>query len=207
MPVAIFSDTIQLWEVCSGQPRGTLEGHLGIISLAFSPGGRILASSSSDGTVRLWEVSSGQHKAILRGHGDSVSSLAFSPDGRILASGGRDMVIMLWDMSPYITPQSTTEVEADASEETTLAPNAPNPFNTSTQIPYRLAASGPVRLEIYNALGQPVHTLVNQVQAAGMYQVHWDACDQGGAAVAAGVYITRLHHPNGVQTRRLLYLK
>ena len=272
--------------------------------MSFSPDGRILASGSSDGAIQLWEVSSGQHKATLRGHGDSVTPLAFSPDGRILASGSRDMVVMLWDMSPYIMPQSTTEVEVtilgtgvdgltvefarsiadrrphyawsattdatghvaltitnadpdgisglyeararnesgevvgqwnsislnesrhqtleltlggdvrvvaseqlDSSQETMLAPNAPNPFNTSTQIAYHLAAPGPVRLEIYNALGQPVRTLVDQVQTAGMYQVHWDACDQGGAAVAAGVYITRLHHPSGVQTRRLLYLK
>ncbi|MYA24080.1 MAG: T9SS type A sorting domain-containing protein, partial [Gemmatimonadetes bacterium] len=86
-------------------------------------------------------------------------------------------------------------------------PNFPNPFNASTQIAYRLATSGLVRLEIYNVLGQPVHTLVNQFQPAGFYQIPWDARDQRGAPLAAGVYITRLRHPDGVQTRRLLYLK
>ena len=90
---------------------------------------------------------------------------------------------------------------------TSLDPNFPNPFNASTQITYRLATPGPVRLEIYNVLGQPVRTLVNQFQPAGFYQVRWDARDQRGAAVAAGVYLTRLRHPDGAQTRRLLHLK
>ena len=88
-----------------------------------------------------------------------------------------------------------------------LAPNVPNPFNPSTVISYRLATPGAVRLEIYNLLGQPVRTLVDQVQAAGAYRVRWDARDARGAAVAAGVYLVRLHYPGGVQTKRLLYLK
>ena len=88
-----------------------------------------------------------------------------------------------------------------------LEPNYPNPFNSTTQISYRLATPGPVRLDVYNILGQQVHTLVDQAQAAGFYQVPWNARDQRGAAVATGVYLMRLHYPGGVQTRRLLLLK
>ena len=88
-----------------------------------------------------------------------------------------------------------------------LEPNAPNPFNSSTLIPYRLQSPGPVRLVIYNALGQPVRTLVEESQPAGAHLVHWDARDRQGSAVAAGVYFARLHYPGGVQTRRMLYLK
>ena len=101
------------------------------------------------------------------------------------------------------TPGTTPAVPTTSG----LDPNFPNPFNASTQIAYRLATPGLVRLEIYNVLGQPVRTLVNQFQPAGFYQVRWDARDQRGAAVAAGVYLTRLRHPDGAQTRRLLYLK
>ena len=88
-----------------------------------------------------------------------------------------------------------------------LDPNFPNPFNASTQITYHLATPGPVRLTIYNTLGQPVRTLVDQFQAAGFYQVPWDAHDQRGTGLAAGVYLVRLHYPGGEQTRRLLLLK
>ncbi len=88
-----------------------------------------------------------------------------------------------------------------------LDPNFPNPFNAGTQIAYRLATSGPVRLEIYNTLGQSVRALVDEVQAAGTYRAHWDARDGGGQAVGAGVYLIRLRYPGGSQTRRMLYLE
>ena len=95
----------------------------------------------------------------------------------------------------------------EAALSSGLEPNAPNPFNTSTWVAYRLAAPGHVRLEIYNMLGQQVRTLVDEFQAAGTYRVHWDARDRRGAAVAAGVYLARLIHPGGVHGRRLLYLE
>ena len=88
-----------------------------------------------------------------------------------------------------------------------LAPNSPNPFNSATVITYHLASPGPVQLAIYNVLGQPVRTLVDASQAAGAYQVRWDARDEGGASLSTGVYIARLSYPGGVQTQRLLYLK
>ncbi len=88
-----------------------------------------------------------------------------------------------------------------------LAPNAPNPFNASTLIPYRLDTDGPVRLEIYNLLGQRLRILVDEVQTAGAYRVSWDARDVAGRRVSTGIYFTRLHYPGGLQTRRMLYLE
>ena len=89
-----------------------------------------------------------------------------------------------------------------------LAPtNVPNPFNSATQIAYHLSSSGPVHLVIYNMLGQPVRTLVDEFQGAGSYQVQWDARDQQGASLSSGVYIARLSYSEGVETRRLLYLR
>ena len=108
---------------------------------------------------------------------------------------------------PSVTIAGSSAKVVAASKPPGLLPNAPNPFNASTLIPYRLVTPGAVRLEIYNLLGQPVRTLVDQFQDAGSYRVPWDARDQGGATVAAGVYIVRLHYPGGVQTQRLLYLK
>ncbi len=106
-------------------------------------------------------------------------------------------------------PTSVSTPATPSATPTTsgLSPNYPNPFNASTQIAYDIATSGPVRLTIYNILGQPVRTLVDQFQAADFYQVRWDARDRRGTALAAGVYLVRLHYPDGEQTRRLLLLK
>ncbi len=105
------------------------------------------------------------------------------------------------------TTVSTFATESGLPALSGLAPNYPNPFNSGTRLVYRLADPGPVRLEIFNVLGQRVRTLVDESQKAGSYQVHWDARDQGGTPAAAGVYVTRLQYPGGEQTRRLLLLK
>ena len=73
-----------------------------------------------------------------------------------------------------------------------LGQSYPNPFNPATIIPYELAATAPVRLEVFNVLGQRVVTLVDAEQAAGHYAVEWDGRDASGQGVAAGVYIYRL---------------
>ncbi len=95
----------------------------------------------------------------------------------------------------------------NAQPEAGLAPNFPNPFNSSTLIVYRLADAGPVRLEVFNSLGQHLNTLVDDHQAAGRYVVRWHARDRRGNEVAAGVYVMRLFHPGGMDARRMLYLK
>jgi WD40 repeat protein len=68
-------------------------GH--VVSLAFSPDGKKLASGSSDQTVRLWDVATGKQIGSLQGHQGGESSVAYSPDGKTLASGGGDKTVRL----------------------------------------------------------------------------------------------------------------
>jgi len=77
-----------------------LRGHSGfVMSVAFSPDGKTLASGSYDNTVILWDVAKRQQVgAPLAGHSSSVTSVAFSPDGKTLVSGSYDKKVMLWDV-------------------------------------------------------------------------------------------------------------
>ena len=85
-----------------------------------------------------------------------------------------------------------------------LGQNYPNPFNPSTIIPYQLPASGHVRLDVFNVLGQRLATLVNAEQSAGVYTAQWDATDASGRAVGAGVYIYRLSSGGMTESRRMV---
>jgi WD40 repeat protein len=91
-----------------------LDGHRGtVMSVAFSPDGKILASgggtlavtdSQSHGELKLWDTNAKTHRLDLEGHKEMVFALAFSPDGRLLASGSDDGkqgggTLMVWDVA------------------------------------------------------------------------------------------------------------
>jgi len=74
-----------------------LEGRVN--SIAYSPDGLLLTSSSDDGTVRLWDTRTGLEAiSPLRSGDGKVTSVAFSPDGRFVASGTSDGLIHIWDV-------------------------------------------------------------------------------------------------------------
>ncbi|HJT59524.1 MAG TPA: NB-ARC domain-containing protein [Ktedonobacteraceae bacterium] len=92
------SGDILIYDALSGVLRLTCRGHTdGVWSLAFSPDGSLLASSSDDSDVRLWDSASGDCLRILEDHTNRVRSISFSPDGSTLASGSDDRTIRVWD--------------------------------------------------------------------------------------------------------------
>ena len=84
---------------------------------------------------------------------------------------------------------------------------SPNPFNDFTQISYRLAESGRVRLEIYNVLGQRVRTLVDEVQRPGHYRAEWNGRDAHGRASGSGLYLYHLVAGGRVHVGKLALIR
>jgi WD40 repeat protein len=75
-----------------------------IVSVCFSPDGRLLASAGHDNAVRLYEVATTAEIRLFEGHRQEVTALAFSPDGRRLASGSTDTSCIVWDVYGAVSP-------------------------------------------------------------------------------------------------------
>ena len=68
-----------------------MKGHAkSVLFATFSPDGKIVATSSADGTVRLWDVKTGKQKNVIAKSSTYISSCRFSIDGKKLVTSSLD---------------------------------------------------------------------------------------------------------------------
>ena len=92
----------------------------------------------------------------------------------------------------------------------TLNQNYPNPFNPETSIEFTInpgSAGKQARLVVYNLLGQPINTIVDEPLAAGPHSYKWNGLAGDGLEVASGVYFYRLTVGGHSETKKMVLLK
>ena len=89
----------------------------------------------------------------------------------------------------------------------TVSQNYPNPFNPSTALSLNLPSFANVSVRIYDALGRQVKTLANASLPAGEHQLAWDATDDSGNQVPAGIYLARIDAQGLTKTVKMLLVK
>jgi hypothetical protein len=88
-----------------------------------------------------------------------------------------------------------------------LGLNYPNPFNPSTVLPYSLDRESRVTIQLFDARGKLVRTLVDETKPAGSYETRWDGLDASYTPSPSGVYFARLTTERLQLTRKIILLK
>tara|TARA_Y100000739_G_scaffold229577_1_gene244800 strand:- start:114 stop:3320 length:3207 start_codon:yes stop_codon:yes gene_type:complete len=99
------------------------------------------------------------------------------------------------------------EETATLPDKYELSEAYPNPFNPSTTLRFALPEASNITLTIYNMLGQKVRTYDMQSTPAGYHAIKWNATNDYGDPVGAGVYLYQLQTKDFVKTRKMVLLK
>jgi hypothetical protein len=134
-------------------------------------------------------INGGNESRIQLGNNQALNPYHQGPEVWTFAWVGMPNLTSIENYSPVLTTYF-------------LGNNYPNPFNPATTIEYALAKAGNVELLVYNSLGQEVAIIVNKHQAAGRYNVNFDA-----TKFASGVYFYKLSTDNFTQVKKMLLVK
>ena len=106
-------------------------------------------------------------------------------------------------------PVPGTQLPSELPDELVSGLGAPfpTPFNASVTVPFTVADAGPVRISVYNLMGQSIRVLADGWTEAGLHQVRWDGRTAAGAEVASGVYWAVLQAGEAVQTVKLALIR
>lgn len=134
---------------------------------------------------------------------DTIYSVVNSTNGNAQADGsdrwnfGRKFVVRV-----HNNPVSVENNNLFASDFI-LYQNYPNPFNPSTNIKFNLSQTSEVTLKVYDALGNEIKTLVDEVKSAGSYEVQFISDDK----LSSGIYFLELSAGNFRQTKKMILLR
>ena len=150
----------------------------------------------------------------IGGFGDAASANDFVPvpeEGALAILSRYPIVHMPYDQKRAMlgdAPTAVHELEGAAlPTDYAVSDAAPNPFNPETSINFSLPWDAPIRVEIFNAQGQKVRTLLDDRMNAGEFRISWDGRDDSGMQVGSGMYIYRIQAPNLNVTRKVTLLK
>jgi len=147
--------------------------------------------------------------------GDSqMVQVAFTPTEPIIYSSNFFVISNDSEMDTLIVPVSGVgimlariELDAQLPHILVLYPNYPNPFNPVTTLRYDLPEQTHVNITIYDMLGRQVKTLINHTQDAGYRSVIWNATNDYGKPVSAGIYLYQIQAGDYISTKKMVLLK
>jgi hypothetical protein len=98
-------------------------------------------------------------------------------------------------------------VETTVSENLTLYPLYPNPFNSAIIIDYKIKRPSQVSIMIFNLLGQKIRLLTHKFQRSGQYRLSWDGINDAGKPAPSGAYGLIIKADQEIQIQKVLLIK
>ena len=111
------------------------------------------------------------------------------------------------DLNIYAGSTVGIDINSVLPKQMVLYPAFPNPFNPVTTLRYNLPEDGMVNITIYDMMGRIVRTLENSKQAAGFKSIQWNATNDAGQTVSAGLYLFSINSRDFRQTKKIIFLK
>jgi hypothetical protein len=181
------------------------DGKPDILTTDWLGGISIMLNSSTEGNILLEDQ-------MILGVGNYPLSLAMSD---LNMDSTPEIIVANWEVEGLRVIHNFLPVnhplkisfEANIPSVFSIQQNYPNPFNPVTTLRYDLPENSLVNITIYDMLGREVKTLINQTQDVGYRSVIWDATNDLGQQVGAGVYLYQLQTKNFVKTRKMVFLK
>ena len=120
-----------------------------------------------------------------------------------------DEYMILSDIGEFILSREVLGINDGLSvpETFTLHQNYPNPFNPVTTLQYKLPEDSFVDVTVYDMLGNVVNNLVHTSQSSGYKSIQWNATNNQGEPVSAGVYLYKIQAGDFVDTKKMILLK
>ena len=158
-----------------------------------------LMSSSIAGVIEIpmgstegqWNI-----RIILRDDLDAVTNI-----------GPNDLESLNFQNYIYVDNSILGQIVDNIPVQYSLNNNYPNPFNPVTTIGYIMPEDGLVNITIFDMMGREINTILNSPQPAGYRSIQWDATNDQGAPVSAGIYLYRIRVGDFIQTKKMILLK
>jgi hypothetical protein len=182
----------------------------------------------SDGVVYLeWAHSDANDLDYYAVYRSTDPEFLPGEESMIGSSEGSDFADDVEELGNYyyaVTALDVHENESDPSElvnvtllsledihglpkEYALHQNYPNPFNPTTTLRYDLPEDATVSVVIYDMMGRQIRTLVSGQASAGYHSVMWNATNNKGQSVSAGLYLYTIQSGDFRQVRKMVLLK
>jgi FlgD Ig-like domain len=197
-----------------------------------NPEGSTIVADGAGGLIAVWRDKRNLSVELFGQGFDSVGNEQWIPGGTpvcwtpgdpygaVATSDGRGGMVVAWldprshvDVGLYVERLYFNGVvdpvlsvgRHEVSGAASLLSPAPNPAMGGSKLRFSLPQAAPVRLEVFDALGRSVRTLMSSsLESSGEHAVTWDGLDATGATAKAGLYFISLRVGASVTTRKLV---